>query len=253
MKTPTIRWEFGTAYEFFVSLYVLHHPENYGLDAAKAASILSDISAAERKFLEEIVPFIGMPLAWATELPDPKDAMSVLWGLRQTPAQYRLSSLMNLDERNDDVSKTLLKVIEDEQWSDAQFDLIAEKFINQKSVLTPFLDWCVKPEACGEALFLSLQAYYKVYFDDEEKRIEPFLQAGLEKAKTLAEGLELKALMQALSQSIAFDNQQMNFDEILFIPAFWATPLALLNPINKHKALFLFGARPANMAAFPAD
>ncbi len=257
MSETKVLWEYGTAYELFVSLHVLHEPEHYGVRASWAAGIRSRIPAEERKFLEEVVPFLGINVAWVTELPEPKDAMSALWGLRQIPAAYRLSSLMNLDAWKHEIGGVFLEIMEKKEWTESQLEQIAEKFIHEKptqnkAALRTFLDWCAKPEECGEFLFNALQAYYKAFFDDEEKRIAPILEAGLEKAKQLAVGLELKTLMQELSQGVAFDDE-INFEELIFIPAFWTTPLVLLDHVNEKRGLFLFGVRPANMAAVPGE
>ena len=37
----TLLWDIGTAYEFFISLYVLHEPEKFGVRASWAAGIRS--------------------------------------------------------------------------------------------------------------------------------------------------------------------------------------------------------------------
>ena len=59
---PVIEWDFGTAYELFVSLHVLHEPEYFGLRASWAAGVRSRIPAAERKLLEDVYPIAGVPL-----------------------------------------------------------------------------------------------------------------------------------------------------------------------------------------------
>ena len=81
--TPALLWEMGTGYELFISLTVLHGPEYYGVRASWAAGIRSRIPAPERKFLEEVVPFLPFPLGWVHNLPEPRDSISALWALRQ--------------------------------------------------------------------------------------------------------------------------------------------------------------------------
>ena len=80
-SSPAIIWDFGTAYELFISLHVLLAPNLFGIRPSYAASVRARIPAAERKLLEEIYPFLGVPLKWLHELPAPKDAISALWSI----------------------------------------------------------------------------------------------------------------------------------------------------------------------------
>ena len=58
--SPTIEWDYGTAYEFFISLHVLHQPEHFGIRASWAAGVRSRIPSAERKLLEDIYSLTGV-------------------------------------------------------------------------------------------------------------------------------------------------------------------------------------------------
>ena len=40
-QSPQLTWDIGTAYDFFMSLEVLHHPDDYGLRASWAAGVRS--------------------------------------------------------------------------------------------------------------------------------------------------------------------------------------------------------------------
>ena len=110
-STPTLSWDYGTAYELFISLHALHLPDHYGLRAAWAAGIRSRIPAAERKFLEEVIPFFGMPLGWVYQLPAPKDALSVLYALRQIPPEKRLFTVVDVENWKEDEFKPIFRGI----------------------------------------------------------------------------------------------------------------------------------------------
>src|SRR4051812_242225 len=94
---PTLLWDAGTAYELFISLGVLHQPEHHGLRASWAAGVRSRIPPTERKFLEEVAPFISFPLYWVYRLSAPKDAMNAIWTLRQIPAERRMIELLDVE------------------------------------------------------------------------------------------------------------------------------------------------------------
>ncbi len=59
-----LTWDMGSAYDLFLSLLVLHNPDTYGLRPSWAAGVRSRLPAAERKLLEEISPFIWVPIHW---------------------------------------------------------------------------------------------------------------------------------------------------------------------------------------------
>jgi DNA-binding transcriptional ArsR family regulator len=255
-SAPTLQWDWGTAYELFISLHVLHEPEHYEVRAAWAAGIRSRIPAAERKFLEEVLPFLGMPLCWIQRLPQPKDAITALWALRQLPPEKRVSILMCLDERDEPEAKVLTHIAESRAWG--KEDLAALSMYQDKvksehdSVsLERCLDWWARPAEFGEMLLSALQAYYQAFFEEEEKRVAPVLQAGLERAQVLAGRVSISELITELSQGIHLE--ELKFSEMILVPAYWTTPLVVFEHIGKEKMLFLFGARPANMAAIPGE
>jgi hypothetical protein len=84
-SSPKLTWDIGTAYDFFLSLDVLHNPEEYGLRPSWAAGVRSRLPPDERKLLEDIQHFIWVPMHWIYTLPAPKDASTAIWGLRQLP------------------------------------------------------------------------------------------------------------------------------------------------------------------------
>src|SRR5690606_25511350 len=49
-----IKWDIGTAYDFFISLWVLHEPEHLGLRGSWAAGVRSRLPAPERELLQRV-------------------------------------------------------------------------------------------------------------------------------------------------------------------------------------------------------
>lgn len=93
MPQPTILWDSGTAYDFFISLNVLHNPDRIGLRGAWAAGVRSRLPNGEREFLQDVMEFLFLPLAWVYQLPTPKDAQSALTALAAIPPAQRLAAL----------------------------------------------------------------------------------------------------------------------------------------------------------------
>lgn len=256
--SPVLEWEFGTAYELLISLYVLHMPDQFGVRAAWAAGIRSRIPAAERKLLEDVVPFLGFPLAWIHNLPEPRDAISVLWALKQTPPAKRILKMTCVDECKSDWDKMLMGVIERSSWNQADLDLIRQMAKKEGDAgltdekIARFLDRWAKQDELGEGYISALQAYHQAFFEEEEKRLQPILQTGMERARQLATKISTTDLFRELSQGVELGELAKN-KTVIIIPAYWTTPLILFEPVGEGSMLFFFGARPADMAAIPGE
>lgn len=261
--SPEIVWDFGTAYELFVSLHVLHEPDYFGIRASWAAGVRSRIPVVERKLLEDVYPLTGTPLAWIHDLPAPKDAISALWALKQIPPAERMIKLYRLDEvsaegeEHKQFNETLLRIASTGSWAveDAEFirKLWGKKGMSpKKGALERALDWWSRPEELGEGYLAAIQAYYQAFFEEEEKRVEPVLKAGLERAQGLASQMTLEELFLDLSQGVQLD-EEFRTKKLVIAPAFWTTPLIFFEKLDEDTMLLLFGARPADMSVIPGE
>lgn len=88
-----LRWEIGTGYDLFISLLVLHRPEQHGLRASWAAGVRSRLPADERETLETAITLMYEPLPFVHNVPMPKDAQAVLDALERLPAGKRFETL----------------------------------------------------------------------------------------------------------------------------------------------------------------
>jgi len=266
-QTPQISWDFGTAYEFLISLHVLHNPTHYGIRPSYAAGVRSRIPAAERKLLEDVMPMINAPLSWTYNLPAPKDAISALWAFKQIPPAERMIKLMELDtpcddldptarEKHENYNRLLLQIATEGKWKTNDIDAITKLFgkkeTAKKEDLERFFERWSKPTELGEGFLSALQAYYQSFFEEEEKRVLPFLQTSLEKAKALAISLEFDELFDTLSQGVQL-NDESRAPKYIFVPAFWTTPLIFFNKLDNETMMILFGARPADTSVVPGE
>ncbi len=266
--SPTIAWDFGTAYELFISLHVLHEPDYFGIRPSYAAGVRSRIPAAERKLLEEVYPLTGVPLTWLHSLPAPKDAVSALWALRQIPAAERMLKLQRLDkpylgdnaeelEKHKRFHETLLRIAAEGKWKPDDTEFFLKVFGKKhgglkKEALERAFDWWSKPVELGEGFLSAIQSYYQAFFEEEEKRVGPVLKAGLEKAQTLSATMSIEELFVELSQGIQLGDE-FSAPKFIIAPAFWTTPLIFFEKIEKDTMLLLFGARPADMSVIPGE
>lgn len=168
------QWDFGTAYELFISLYILHESDSYGIRPSYAAGVRSRIPAAERKLLEDVLPISGIPLRWIHDLPAPKDAISALWAMKQIPAAKRMIKLHKLDEpcgydnpedqeKHNKFNEVLTRVASQGKWESED----AEYFLKmmgkkggrvKKENIERGLDWWSRPAEFGEGFLSALQA-----------------------------------------------------------------------------------------------
>lgn len=268
IASPIITWDFGTAYELFISLHVLHEPDYFGIRPSWAAGVRSRIPAAERKLLEEVYPLTGVPLKWLNSLPAPKDAISALWALKQIPPAERMIKLQRLNEpyagdnpeeleKHKRFNEILLRIYSEGKWKPEDTEFFLKLFGKKhkglkKETLERCLDWWSKPEELGEGFLSAMQSYYQAFFEEDERRVAPILKAGLERAQTLASTMDIDELFVELSQGIQLGDE-FRAAKFIIAPAFWTTPLIFFEKMDKDTLLLLFGARPADMSVIPGE
>ncbi len=257
MTTPTLSWDWGTGYDFFVSLHVLHNADTFGLRSSWAAGVRSRLVEEDRYFLEEAQNVVSFPLKWIYNLPKPKDSASIFTALRQLSPRDRLPTLIRGTNTPLPALSILEEVAERGEWS--VDDLEALKNAYQESDTSArsrdfesMLEWWSKPGIFGERYLQSLQAYHQVFFSEEEKRIEPRLQEALQDARQKADRLPFDELIETLSRGLRF-GMKLEIEELVLVPSYWITPLIVYRQLSDHKGLFLFGGRAETDSLVPGD
>lgn len=257
-QRPTILWDWGTAYDLFASLHVLHHPDKFGLRGAWAAGVRSRLTAPQRTILEDAQElFFSSPLGWVSHLLEPKDAATALWALSKISPADRLAALAFHVDELPEILETLKQVTDKGSWNDNDLERLQIQY--QQSGKPPhsnkwvtILNWWSHTEEFGERYLAALQAYVAVFFDEEEKRIKPYLQQALEDAQAIATQLDFSNLFVELSQGVMIAALE-EADEVKFVPSYWITPLVMYDRTIKEKWVVLFGARPAHVALVPGE
>ena len=258
---PKLFWDWGTAYDFFISLSVLHNPQTFGLRAAWAAGMRSRLPGEERESLEQFekIPFAGQPFPWIYTLPDPKDGAAILAALEELPVEDRLRTLAQWPKMPDEVASTLLGVYETGQWGEAQVKVLrdhfrekGEKDLAKPEAIENTFSWFADPRGSGERLLQALRTYHEVFFAEEENRIRPALQRGLEEAQALADRLSVPDLVEKLSQGVRLEGG-FEAPELLMAPSFWGTPLLIFGMVSEEREIMLFGARPKDASLVPGE
>ncbi len=257
--SPHISWDWGTAYDLFTSLHVLHHPDQFGLRPSWAAGVRSRLANQDRSILEEAQELLfSSPFAWVSHLPEPKDASAVLRALGQmTPAELLPTLAYHVDEKAG-IFDVLKEVLARREWSENDLEKIqafqhepTEKMPDRK-VLVNALNWWSHPEEFGKRYLAALHAYVAVFYAEEEQRIKPYLPQALANAQQLSEQFSFSELFVQLSQGVKITAIE-EADEVVLVPSFWSTPLVMFDHLEPKHWVVLFGARPADAPLVPGE
>lgn len=261
MNVPLLSWQMGTAYDFFISLEILHHPSEFGLKGAWSAGMRARLPVEDREILEFSQLLFEAPLHWIYTLPEPKDTATALWCLRQVPAAERLPILAFSPSRLEtDETEILKRVMERGAWTDQDrkfVETISFKCDKKEKSLTReeqerLLKIWANPAEFGERYLKALHSFQDVFFSEEERYIQPALERALSHARDLAEKLPPVDLIEEISQGLRFP-ELPTVKEIVLAPSYWSTPLLYHERITTDKELFLFGARPSDASLVPGE
>lgn len=254
--TPKLLWDWGTAYDLFISLEVLQNPGNFGVRGSWAASVQKRLPVTDREVLEQGLHLFHLPFHWIYRLPTPKRAATVLSALAQIPARERLATLTYF--KPDCQAGELLKnVAERKKWTQGDFDQLSQIYSCQEGgkstseeTLITILDGWSRTEEFGDAYLEALSTYVAVFFSEEEQRIQPAIEQALARAQSLAEKLDFPDLIEELSQGLRFE-EIPQMDELVLAPSYWLTPLMYLGITGPGCGVWVFGARPAEQSLVP--
>jgi DNA-binding transcriptional ArsR family regulator len=255
--SPKLLWEWGTAYDMFISLEVLHNPSEFGVRGSWASSVRKRIPAEEHEILELGKLLFHIPFHWIHALPDPKDAITVLYSLQQIPASERLCKLALCNDETE-LGQILRNISARGSWTEEEFETYQHMLMEKegKSIpsekVEPYLNGWARAEEFGEKYPHALQVYQEVFFSEEEKRIRPALEEAISKAQERAKVLELPDLLEELSQGLRF-SEMPEMDELVLAPSYWVTPLMYFGHLGEGRNVWMFGARPSDQSLVPGE
>ncbi|MFW5713936.1 MAG: ArsR/SmtB family transcription factor [Brevefilum sp.] len=256
---PNISWDKGSAYDLFVSLWILHRPDEFGLRPSWAAGVRSRLPIPLRDALEEAQKFINVPLAFIHDLPAPKDAAAALSALKALPPEDRLPALVfgNKSDKRTKKYKAFLMSLQGKQRLTAGVEAqIKEGYRPSsratKSVLRALFDAWSDRKLFGEKLYQAMEAYVKNFYQEEEVRIIPAQEKALENARSLAAEKDVLSVLEELSAGVRLD-LIADVENLILAPSFWGAPFVFFDRLDEVSALVLFGARLKGMALVPGD
>jgi DNA-binding transcriptional ArsR family regulator len=250
-----LHWDPGTAYDFFISLYVLHHAADFGLRPSWAAGVRQRLSASNREFLEKVYSYTSAPLGWINALPDSKDAAVALRMLKGLAPASRLPALTLPDEFTPAERSALAGIAQRGAWTAQEYEALGNSFQRtgrkiKASGLENALNLWTKLDSSGERLLSALEEYHSAFFAEEETRLRPALEAGLAHSKEQAGRLSVEALVEELSHGVHFEGLSAA-RELTLVPSYWSTPFIFHGGTGAGKMLIVFGCRPEFQSVAP--
>jgi DNA-binding transcriptional ArsR family regulator len=264
MAPTKLFWDWGTAYDLFISLEVLHNPAAFGVRGAWAAGVRARLPPAERETLEQGQSFWSPPFQWAYSLPQPKDGAAALWTLEQLPPAERLPALVCCPDKLPEKAQAILQEVTARgRWDEGDREALQAAYAQayeggeghkppSAEKLTKTLEQWAEAEMWGERIMEALRTYYQVFFAEEERRIRPALRAALARAQELAEKMPLLDLLEELTQGLRFD-EWPTAPELVLAPSYWSTPLTYFGTVDEGREILLFGARPSDASLVPGE
>lgn len=257
MIKTKIHWDIGTAYDLFISLRILHDPEQYGVRASWAAGVRSRIPAECREILSQAALLRLVPLTFVNSLNEPKDAAQLMEKLRSIPAGEILETLTIQPGMPEEIKELLLTTTASKRWSQEQTQFFIQRFGMEdnkqtRQILTTLYDIWSNRKEFGEKLVPGLQAYIDTFFAEEEHRILPVLQQELSYARMRAGSRPLPAMLEELTLGVRFGDFE-HLSDIILAPTFWGSPFMFSERQTESKMIVLFGARPGTMSIIPGE
>jgi DNA-binding transcriptional ArsR family regulator len=250
-----IRWDSGTAYDLFISLLVLHHAAEFGLRPSWTAGVRQRLSAPRRDFLERVSSFSSVPLTWISNLPGSKDASDILSTAADlAPADCMFVLTLPADTPVD-ARQALDRIASRGSVTAAEKEYLGLNLVQRDNRLKPaglenLLQVWKSAERSKKLLLEALQEYYTAFFKDEETRIRPALEAGLERGRELAGRVAISALVEDLSRGVHFAEVE-TVKELVLAPSYWSTPFVFHVYPGGEKSLIVFGCRPGIQSVAP--
>ncbi len=256
---PTIIWDKGSAYDLFVSLWVIHRPDEFGLRPSWAAGVRSRLPIKMREVLEQTQKFLPVPLAWIHHLPEPKDAHTALIALEALSPEERLPALFfdNKQDARTEEYQEIMRSLAGKKRLSAKIeshirDYYRESEMVNRSVTRAAFEAWQDRETFGQAFLQALRTYVDNFFLEEEPRVIPAQDQALEKARALTEEMDVLAILEELSAGVQMDWAK-EVSTLVLAPSFWGAPFVYYDSIHTDKSIILFGARPTGTTLVPGE
>lgn len=258
-ESPKILWDKGSAYDLFISLGIIHRPDEFGLRPSWAAGVRSRLPLPLRDVLEQSQMFMVIPMNWVYGLPEPKDARTALEALKALPPEDRLPALIFTGRQSAetaDFHEFLLSLDGKQRLTSKIEAQILAHYKNLKrskqGLPRALFDAWSDRKSFGEKFTEALEAYVTNFFLEEEARIIPAQAQALADAQSRSQQQDILSLLEELSAGVRMD-WVGEVPQVILAPSFWGAPFVFYNNQPDNTPIILFGGRPKGMALVPGE
>jgi DNA-binding transcriptional ArsR family regulator len=253
--------DIGTAYDFFMSLDVLHVPKKFALRGAWASGMLARLAPESRETLSRANSILGSPIHLVPSLPEPKDVETLLWHLSRWDATQLLKQIACAWWLREHGCEPIFAEVADRgRWTKEDRTRLRAALQDagdkdkppSDEKLDGFLDLWADAKGFGEAYLAALRNYQSVFFHEEEKRIATANAAAAERVADRAKRIPLSDLIEEISEGLRYEDLP-DAREFLLAPSYWITPLLLTARLDADRVLFVFGSRVAGSSLVPGE
>src|SRR4051812_33961976 len=183
-----LQWDYGTAYEFLLSMDTLFRPKVHGLAAPWAAGVRKRLSTQSQAVLKGFygVPFSMynyMPLHLVLEMPAPKDAAHLLAYIEAIPGEEFMRRMHTPLVGENAAVQVMRRAVQGEKPSDADLEEY-RRAVGRARILAapPMADtrrlFAEIADSAGtkKRWLTAMREYHTVFFAEEEKRLAPVLK-----------------------------------------------------------------------------
>jgi DNA-binding transcriptional ArsR family regulator len=259
-----LEWDWGTAYEFLLSLDTLFRPKLHGVPAPWAAGVRKRLSPQSQADLKSFfAPPYGMfaysPLHIVLEMDPPKDARHFLDYVEAIPDR-KFSTRMHAPLVADSpLAQLIRKGLEGREVSDAEIEEY-RRGIGRVRILPPptpaearrIFSEMADPAATKKRWLGVMREYYSVFFEEEEERLAPVLKRMLGEAQALSKTTTVSDLIERLSNGFTI-SEESELTRLVLVPSVWCHPFVVHTNLSQSEMLVAWGGHPPGYRLAPGE
>lgn len=259
-----LQWDIGTAYDLLFSIRSIFMPKEFGLPAPWAAGVrkrLSPVGQREMKnfFSPPFAALTYLPINLVLEMPAPKTAARFLDYVQAIPGtdfMKRLHVPMSSASNTGEIAE---RALNGERMAEEDVEEYRRAVGRSFIAVTPsadqvrrLFDDMADPNAAKGRWLATVREYQTVFFQEEEKRLQPALERMLAGAKKLAETTTVPDLLEQLSNGFTI-SEDLYLKRLVLTPSVWCHPFVTRLELPDHGLLVAWGAHPPGYKLVPGE
>ena len=259
-----LEWDWGTAYDFILSLDTIFRPKLHGVPAPWAAGVRKRLSPPMQADLKSFFapPFAMiayLPLHLVHEMEPPKDALRFLDFVEAIPERDFARRMHIPLMAGVPLEQTIRKGLDGEAVSDAEIEEY-RRSIGRVRILPPpthaetrrLFSEMADPATTKRRWLDVMREYYDVFFDEEEARLAPVLKRMLDEAQSLSETTTVADLIERLSNGFTI-SEESRLTRLILVPSIWCHPFVVHSILAPTEMLVAWGAHPPGYRLAPGE